>query len=136
MRLGSRAGRMVSMVRNFTVFLVSIILFGCDTFYGPTFRNEYKEELNMISFTKDGRELPGQIPPCRVVNLGPVEPKAGALGLLKLVVERKGEIIHEFSEEDLKQMLEKEGDLKLWIIDPSGVRLSEEMTCSLEKKKE
>lgn len=75
------------------------------------------------------------MPPCRVINTGPIEPKAGAPGLLKLVIKRKGEIIHEFSEEELKQMLEKEGDRKLWVINPSGIHLSGELTCSLEKKK-
>ena len=129
------------MVRNFALFLLCIILMGCDPLYPPKFRNEYPGQINILIFSKDGTRASFFLQSCVAVFVGPIAPKPKhvAPGISKVAVEWRGEIIHEFSEEDLKIFLEKQtshGGFSVWIIGPSGVHLSEERTCSLEKKKD
>ena len=127
------------MLKKVAVLLVCFIWFGCDKFYGLAFRNEYPEDIVFIFHDKDGKIKSGSLPPCGVMGSGPLDPERGMPGTLKVVVKWKGEIIREFSEEELRKMLEKEnsgGSYAGWDIGPSGVHFSEERVCSLEKKKE
>ena len=127
------------MVRGVLIFIICFDLMGCDPTFAPNFRNEYPEEINIIIYTKDGKKLSGFLFPCEAAAVGPLGSQRGVSGTLKVVVELKGKIIYEFSEEDLKKFLEKQnrgGSYAGWAIDPSGIHFIEEKACSLEKKKE
>jgi hypothetical protein len=130
---------MVTVIRDFTVILICMILFGCDPTFSPYIRNEYPREIELIDFKNDGEKSSVFIPSCIGVSVGPIDQQRGVLGSSRLVIKWKGEVIHDFSKEDLRKLLEKQVDYdgySVWIVNPSGVHFSEERTCSLEKKKE
>ncbi len=124
---------MVAMIRVPSVTLLCIfILASCDPGYGPSFRNEFPEEVGVTVSFGDGTEWSGVWPPCREVFLGQ-ENKS----IERIIMEVSGEIIHDFRKDKIDKFNERESGesgYSVWIVDRSGIRFSTEDKCSVKEK--
>lgn len=119
------------------------VLFGCDSYPGPSLRNEFPGEIKVSVNYDDGSHYSENWPSCRTVAIGASEIgrfglKARDVGVKSITVEYAGKIKLDLDKQALVQLLQRASEEKgdpIWILDPDGVHFSRQSECSLLQKK-
>lgn len=120
---------MVKILRLVSFISVVVILGGCDTFYGPKFRNGYSQNIAVFVTYENGQQHSALWPPCRTTYLGQEN-----VEIKEIIVERSGELTHRLGKDEIKKLLERESrepGNSVWNLDSSGVRLVTGRDCKV-----
>ncbi len=128
------------MVKKITSILLSCsVLFGCDSFPGPTLRNEFPAEIKISVMYNDGTIYSENWPSCKTVSVGAskvgrfgVESKEADISRITIEYEKKIEI--DLDKEAIEKLLEKAGKEKgypIWVLNSSGIHFSTDRECYL-----
>ena len=133
------------MMKKYILLFVILVIAGCDSFPGPVLRNEFPTEIEVSVLYEDGTRFSEIWPSCRTVSIGATE--AGVLGaknkgmsIEQITIKAGSIVIHNYDKVEIKKLLKKADDeagYPIWIIEPSGIRFSNQSEWSIasdEKK--
>ena len=123
----------------FPILLVCVTLFGCDSFPGPTLRNEFPAEINISVTYDDGSNYSEIWPSCRTVSIGASEmgnfgTRARNVGVNRITVEFAGKVEIDLDKKAIDQLLKRaseEQGYPVWVLDNTGIHFSRDRECSL-----
>lgn len=126
---------MVAIVnRKLLVACLITVCIGCDNLPGPVLRNEFHVPITVSIAYEDGTRYSEDWPVCRLVSIGGTI--VGGYGLRKssakvqeIVIEVEGKIAHQFSSSEIAELLdlaEKQPGPEIWVVDPLGIRFSQD----------
>ncbi|MDO6709000.1 hypothetical protein [Photobacterium sp. 1_MG-2023] len=124
-----------------SLLLICALLFGCDSFPGPSLRNEFPTEIKVSIIYGDRTKYSETWPSCRTVSVGASEigrfgVRSKDVGIDRIVVEVENKVEINLDKEAIDKLLEsstKEKGYPVWVLDGSGIHFSTHRECSLNQ---
>jgi hypothetical protein len=107
--------------RYFPLLGLSLFLAGCDTFPGPTLTNGYGADVTITITYSNGHVSHGSWSSCQALLIG-----AQNLQVTGVSIEKDGNVLREFSADQIQTMVQKEDSAQEpseWIVGPEGINL-------------
>ena len=102
-----------------TVMAIAMLLSGCDTFYPPQIVNAYGVAVQSTVTYSNGETATAIWPACLTLFVGKRD-----VHVEKVVFERDGKLLREFTANEIRAMLERERGARgyfAWVVSPDGV---------------
>lgn len=124
------------------VFMLGLLLAGCDQFSELDVRSEFSRPVSVILIYHNGEISKHGRLPCETFSLGTY--KSGSAGFSKdisireIAIEQYGKVIHRFEKAAIDKLVKKteEDHYSVWVLNSSGISLSNEKKCSLKIQEE
>ncbi len=118
------------------VFLTAILLLvsACDRFYGPSFRNTIRSDIEIEVTYHDGKVFRHVLPYCQGIFLGGVNDPT--ITAVRMVVRKDGKVLYDLDAQQLADFRRREEEKRgysKWSIEEDGIHFEDHPDQEWEK---